>query len=283
MIHLLAILTREETMKKFSCRIGIAVFLVSFVALLYFPGSIQAAEISTDKTTYVHGEKIKVTFSGSSGHDGNWISLSKADSPDKQAGDYDYIPKGLTQGTMTFETTAPGKYEARGYYNYARDGYVVSARCSFEVVASPEGGGLNLMERKVDPANALESSLPPGNGLVYIFNWYSIVIADKDVQIRANGSPIVVLSNKKYFPYSVLAGSVRFTAEGYLELDTAIGRVEEIKSGRPGEATVEVKSGCVYFLNLTVLPTPFWNLNLDQVSPEEGDKLIKGGKLSAVK
>jgi TolB-like protein len=60
-------------------------------------------------------------------------------SPDNEAGDYKYMPDRVSEGVLTFNAPIPGKYEVRAYYNYSRNGYVVSARYSFSVVdmASP--------------------------------------------------------------------------------------------------------------------------------------------------
>ena len=107
----------------------------------------QSPQIITDKATYVRGEKVQVRFSGASGRSGNWISLSQAILPDNQAGDYNYIDEGLTEGTMTFESPASGTYEARGYFDYSRNGYMVYARCKFEVVDGAKKNGQEVQEQ----------------------------------------------------------------------------------------------------------------------------------------
>ncbi|HVO65356.1 MAG TPA: hypothetical protein VMT12_02645 [Syntrophales bacterium] len=107
----------------------------------------KSPQIMTDKSIYVQGEKVQVRFSGSSGHRGDWISLSKTSSPDNQAGDYNHILEGLTEGTMTFESPSPGTYEARGYFNYSRNGYLVYARCKFEVVDGNKGSGQEIQKQ----------------------------------------------------------------------------------------------------------------------------------------
>ncbi len=94
------------------------------------------AQVKTDKDTYLPGEKIRVNFFRSPGHASDWICIAPAGSPDTEAGDYQYMPKGLEQGVLTFESPSLGKYEARAYYNYRRNGYVVSARYGFSVVSS---------------------------------------------------------------------------------------------------------------------------------------------------
>jgi hypothetical protein len=95
-----------------------------------------AQPISTDKNTYNRGETIRVNFSDSPGNDSDWICLVPAGSPDTEAGDYQYMPKGLNQGVLTFASPAPGKYEVRAYYHYKRNGYVVTARYGFSVADS---------------------------------------------------------------------------------------------------------------------------------------------------
>jgi hypothetical protein len=95
---------------------------------------VTSPQISTNKLIYLQGEKITVSFSGSSGHRKDFISLSPAGSPDIEAGMYAYIGRGVTQGTLVFDTPPPGKYEARGYYDYSQSGYQVYARSRLEVV-----------------------------------------------------------------------------------------------------------------------------------------------------
>jgi hypothetical protein len=96
----------------------------------------SAAVLSTDKDTYREGEKIKVNFSNSPGNEGDWICIVPAGTPDTDADDYQYMPQGLGQGFLTFNAPSPGKYEARAYYNYGRNGYVVSGRHAFSVVSA---------------------------------------------------------------------------------------------------------------------------------------------------
>lgn len=110
--------------------------MVLWIMLIFFfhPSPVGAAPIvNTDRDSYRSGEKIKVHFSNSPGNNGDWICIVPAGSPDTEAGDYQYMPKGLSQGVLTFESPSPGRYEARAYYNYRRNGYAVSARHGFSV------------------------------------------------------------------------------------------------------------------------------------------------------
>jgi TolB-like protein len=92
-----------------------------------------APQVNTDKDIYKAGETIRVNFFNAPGSQRDWICIVAAGSPDTEAGDYKYMPNGLSQGVLTFDAPAPGKYEVRAYYNYSRNGYVVAARYSVSV------------------------------------------------------------------------------------------------------------------------------------------------------
>jgi TolB-like protein len=92
-------------------------------------------QVKTDKDVYTEGEKIRVNFFNAPGYSRDWICITASGSADTDAGDYQYMPHGQSQGVLTFEAPVPGKYEVRAYYNYSRNGYVVSARHSFTVAA----------------------------------------------------------------------------------------------------------------------------------------------------
>jgi TolB-like protein len=108
-----------------------------------------APQVNTDKDIYHSGEKIRVNFFNSPGDQRDWICIVAAGSPDNEAGDYQYMPRGLDQGVLTFESPSPGKYEVRAYYNYRRNGYVVSARYGFSVV----GGASSVASEMAPTAN----------------------------------------------------------------------------------------------------------------------------------
>lgn len=90
-------------------------------------------QVETDKNRYKIGETITVKFFDSSGDSRDWICIVPINSPETEAGDYQNIPSGLTEGTLTFNSPPAGNYEVRAYYNYRRNGYVVSARYQFSV------------------------------------------------------------------------------------------------------------------------------------------------------
>ena len=111
--------------------------LLIMVTFFFQPSPVGGAPIvNTDKDIYGPGEMIKVNFSSSPGNAGDWICIVPAGSPDTEGGDYKYMPRGLSQGVLTFDPRSPGKYEVRAYYNYSRNGYVVSARYGFSVEVS---------------------------------------------------------------------------------------------------------------------------------------------------
>jgi TolB-like protein len=110
-----------------------------------------APQIKTDKDIHSSGEKINVNFFDSPGNPRDWICIVAAGSPDDDAGDYQYMPRGVVQGVLTFDSPPPGKYEARAYYNYSRNGYVVSARYGFSV----ESGAPSAAPATATPADPL--------------------------------------------------------------------------------------------------------------------------------
>jgi hypothetical protein len=266
-------------------------FIHFFLGLVFFIGlpiccetaiGGDAPQVTTDKEIYNYGETIKVSFFNSPGKEDDWICIVPASSPDTEGGDYKYIPKGLGQGSLIFNLPSPGKYEARAYYNYKRNGYVVSTRYAFSVVSSPEGEAAmaQRMERKIDPNNPVEANIPPGNGLVYILREPSFAAAGFEVQIIADGKPIVFMPNSSYFFFSVPAGDVNFTSGVIRDI---FPKSVETASARECKATINVKPGYVYYLNLRMIPMPFWALFLDHVPHQEGTSLIKSYKLTLIK
>lgn len=238
--------------------------------------------VNTDKDIYNYGEMIKVNFSNSPGNEGDWICIVPVGSPDTEGGDYKYMPKGLGQGFLIFDPPSPGKYEARAYYNYSRNGYVVSGRYAFSVVSSPEGEAAmaQRMERKIDPNNPIEANLHPGQGLVYIFREALFASYSFEVQIKANGKPIVSMRNSSYFLFSVPAGDVNFTSGGIRD---NFPKSVETESMLECKATIKVKPGYVYYLKLKMIPMPFWALSLDHVPHQEGANIIESYKLTQLK
>lgn len=110
-------------MKIKSLKIRPIVSIVFFIMVAFFcqigPAG-GASIVSTDKDVYNYGEKIKVNFFNSPGNDGDWICIVPFASPVTEPGVYQYLPKGLSQGVLTFDAPASGKYEVRAYYNYSR-------------------------------------------------------------------------------------------------------------------------------------------------------------------
>ena len=73
----------------------------------------------------------------------------------------------MSQGVIIFDPLSPGKYEARAYYNYNRNGYVVSGRYAFSVASTPAGEAATDQRaeapasRPVDAVASAISGLPP--------------------------------------------------------------------------------------------------------------------------
>ena len=109
--------------------------------------------VYTDKDIYKVGESIIVSFSESPGINSDWMCIVTAGSPDDEAGEYKYMPQGLAQGVLIFDAPQPGKYEARVYYNYRRNGYVVSARYSFHVL----DGSSPVISKKISNSKKIKT------------------------------------------------------------------------------------------------------------------------------
>jgi TolB-like protein len=118
-------------------RVSSVISLIILIVTTLYSFTVNAEsrpEVKTDKDSYNAGETISVNFFNASGSNHDWICIAAAGSPDDEAGDYKYLPGGVSQGLLTFDAPATGKYEVRAYYNYSRNGYVVSARHSFAVI-----------------------------------------------------------------------------------------------------------------------------------------------------
>ena len=125
-------------MRRIHPQLPFIFFITFFLCCLFTADAVfadGAPQVKTDKNVYSEGEKIQVNFFSAPGSSRDWICIVADGSPDTDAGDYQYMPHGENQGVLTFVASAPGKYEVRAYYNYSRNGYVVSARHSFTVAA----------------------------------------------------------------------------------------------------------------------------------------------------
>jgi len=149
--------------KSLKIRPLVSIVLLIMVTFFFQPGSVGGASVvRTDKDIYNQGEMIRVYFSNAPGNDKDWICIVPVGSPDTDGGDYKYMPGRLGQGFLIFEPPSPGEYEVRAYYNYSRNGYVVSGRYAFSVVSDPvnEEALAQHME-PIEPNNSLEANLLP--------------------------------------------------------------------------------------------------------------------------
>ena len=250
-----------------------------------------ATEVKTDKNAYVYGETIKVSFSNAPGSQRDWICLALADTQDTEAGDYQYIPYGVTQGMLTFDTPKPGRYEVRAYYNYLNKGYSVAARYAFSVNGNPEYDKnlektMETIERKVNPNNPLEANLPPENGLVYVFREPAPISDPVDIQIKVNGKPTVTMPGATYYPFSVPAGSVKIASGKITDLLPFNGYMrsrEDVWCVRSDEVAVQVKPGHIYYAKVKIIPMGGWGVFMGIVPYQEGAHYIDTYKLTLLK
>lgn len=239
------------------------------------------AGVKTDKTAYQYGEAIKVTFSGATGLERDWICVVAAGSPDTEGGDYKYMPKDLNTGTLTFDPPAPGKYEVRAYYNYDKVGYVVAARTAFSVTGDADYAKAmeQRMERKVNSADPFEAKVSSDQGIVYIFREPWSGSATVDVEVLGNDKPVIVLKNTDYYPLVVRPGELHFKTGSLFET----GTTSKVAAGLTGAATVNVKPGYVYYLRVKVVPFAYYDNFLDNMPHQEGAEMIKTYQLSVHK
>jgi hypothetical protein len=154
---------KEMKIKSLKIRPSVSIVLLIMVTFFYQPNSVGGASVvRTDKNIYNQVEMIRVNFSNAPGNDRDWICIVPVGSPDTDGGDYKYMPRGLGKGFLIFNPRSPGKYEVRAYYNYRRNGYVVSGRYTFSVVSDPvKEEALAQGMEPIDHNNSLEANLPP--------------------------------------------------------------------------------------------------------------------------
>ena len=266
------------------------VFCAMIIALLALslPAFADDARVATDKEVYRSGEPIQVSFAGATGLERDWICIVAADAPDTEGGDFQYMPKGVREGTLTFTAGAPGKYQARAYYNYDAKGYVVAARSTFTVESSPEfekakADEAARFERPVNPANALESGLGKDQGLVYLFRRSSAPSNRVEVEIKVDGKTLAVMPHANYIAVPVPAGDVRFSTGALTTLNNQQNRREEVWTVQSGETTVKVKAGYVYYVQLVTYYRGGYGVQLELVPHREGADIISQDGLAIFK
>lgn len=260
-------------------------FLVMIVSLCSTIHAQSAVKIATDKDTYNYGEIIRVNYFQAPGHPKDWICIVPEGTPDTEEGEYQYIPEGSNQGTLSFETTSPGQFEARAYYNYTKKGFVVSSRHRFSVKSTAEyekkvADALQLAERPLNRQMLMESTIPQGNGLIYIFreSWY--LNEGKSFKILANDKDLFVMPDASYYAYSVPAGKIKLSSKRYVDPDKKWWYSEGIENC---ELTINVKAGCAYYFRVKMVPK--WDITaiiMDPYPHEEGAALINSGKFTQI-
>jgi hypothetical protein len=147
----------RKTGKKIES-LGFIIILIMVAFLCQITAASAVPQVKTDKDGYNYGEAIKVIFFDSPGNPQDWICIVPAGSPVIDAGDYKQMPQGLNQGTLTFNSPSPGKYEVRAYYHYRRNGYVVSTRYSFYVT-----NGSSMAESEISSGAKQNESMQSTN------------------------------------------------------------------------------------------------------------------------
>jgi TolB-like protein len=167
-----------------------------------------APQVKTDKDIYNTGETIHVDFFNAPGSQRDWICIVAAGSPDNDAGDYKYMPNRLSEGELTFDAPPPGKYEVRAFYNYSRNGYVVSARYSFSIVdtassAKAVSGGEKMKPVESQVLSTIPAGSPKFNVAVFYFTPlsvdaidYSLTVTNTLINVPKMQSSFVIMGRK---------------------------------------------------------------------------------------
>jgi hypothetical protein len=248
-------------------------------AFLCLPHPLMAApQVSTDKDVYQPNEAIRVSFLDAPGNEGDWICIVPAGSPDDETGDFVRLSRALVQGVLVFNPPLPGKYQARAYFNYVKNEYNVSARYSFVVEDYP----YSMMERRLNPSNPLESNVAAGHGLVYVFRDPWVKASGFDVALKANGTPVTMMSHNSYYAYSTPAGAAEFTTgEIYNTILRSVDNSVAVKSGR---AMIQVKPGFAYYVRLRLTAEGnYWNSEIRHVPFQEAANFIEYFKMKQIK
>jgi hypothetical protein len=182
----------------------IILIMVPFYCQIYAASA--APQINTDKKSYNSGETIKVNFFNAPGDQRDWICIVPAGSPDDEGGDYKYMPRGLNQGVLTFDSPSPGKYEVRAYYNYSRNGYVVSARHGFIV----EGDVSSGKSEGSSPAKEVEAGFPSGKsgGATTCGKW-QVTISKAQQKILVTGPRGSTFTPNSGYTFLILDAALR--------------------------------------------------------------------------
>jgi hypothetical protein len=212
--------------------------------------------INTDKDIYQAGEAIRINFFNAPGNQRDWICIVAAGSPDTEAGDYQYMPDGLSQGVLTFNSPAPGKYEVRAYYNYNRNGYLVSARHNFSVLDAASLTKIPTESGKIKAAeNPVVKSLPAGSPRisVSVFHFtpqgvdasnYGIIVANTLLNAPKMQSSFAMLGRKDMEIF-LAANNLQQDdqTENIIEIGTRLG-LNAVIAGSVGKRGTVIVTNC---------------------------------------
>jgi hypothetical protein len=202
------------------CFNPLSFFVILSIILLSVSAANAQSKVSTDKSIYQSRESIQVTFFGAPGDGGDWICIVPTGSHDEEAGDYQYLPQGQTEGVLTFTSPPVGRYEVRAYYNYRSKGYVVAARHAFQV-GDDQAAAPYTIASSGDGAGATGSGL----GVGYIFSEISGTA-------RPEGGISESVPKKKTYPHISqkelwIAVQDVLDEQGYMfSSDSASGRIK---------------------------------------------------------
>jgi len=93
---------------------------------------VAGPRLRTVESRHQKGQPIEPQFADFPGNAQDWITIVTADAADDTYDEWFYL-KGQRSGTLSFRGLAPGRYEARAYYDWPSGGYVVRGRLHIQV------------------------------------------------------------------------------------------------------------------------------------------------------
>jgi len=101
-----------------------------------------------DKTRYRTDERIVIEHCGMPGNPDDWLTVVKADAGDDTYDQWRWVPE--SRGSTEFGPYPEGRYEARFYYRWKTDGYVVQHRAPFSVGQAASSGRFGYLGCYID-------------------------------------------------------------------------------------------------------------------------------------
>jgi len=105
----------QATSRKIRPIVSIIILIIVALFCQIVPAE-GAPQVNTDKDIYNQGEMIRVNFFESPGDERDWICIVPVGSPDTEAGDYKYMPKGFVSGCPNLRSSLAREIRSKGLF-----------------------------------------------------------------------------------------------------------------------------------------------------------------------